>query len=574
MPSNAQTILDDLLEHERLTTALHLSANSFFGLFTTEQILKNYGLSYEELESGIVDGGGDGGVDSIYTFVNGVLVTEESDFENIKQNVLITLIIIQSKTTAGFAEDPILRLESTIRDLFDLDHNLANYEKTYNAKLLRAVEIFRKTYSSLSPKLPEFHFVFYYATKGDQVHPNVEVKTKRLRDISCHLFTQSGFSFHFLGAKELLTLSRKSRAETLTLQVSEVMSTLLEGTICLVRLRDYYDFIHDAETGELRGWLFEENVRDYEGKNVEVNREIRLTLEQPKPNEDFWWLNNGITIVAAKAPMASKTLTITDPKIVNGLQTSMEIYNFFRLHPDEMTDRNILVRAIVTNNEQTRNDIIKATNSQSAIKAASLRAFSEIHYKIEQYFNAHSLYYDRRKNYYKNLKKPKDQIVSIPYLAQAVAAIILQRPNDSRGRPINLIKTESLYKRVFDEEYPIELFLECARFMKSVDAFLTSSNAPEYIQGHEVNVRFHLAMFASAMLAKQTRITPRRIKKLGLGNPDASFLTKCLKQVWKLLEKTKKEKDVDEDRVAKSPEFDLLLKEHLRRILKTKEVAF
>jgi hypothetical protein len=352
------------------------------------------------------------------------------------------------------------------------------------------------------------------------------------------------------------------------------MSTVLEGTICLVRLKDYYSFIHDNQTGELRGWLFEENVRDYEGKNVEVNKGIRLTLEQPKPNEDFWWLNNGITIVASNAPMAGKTLTITDPKIVNGLQTSMEIYNHFRLHPSLTSEANILVRTIVTNNEQTRNDIIKATNSQSAIKAASLRAFSEIHYKIEQYFNSHGFYYDRRKNYYKNLKMPKDQIVSIPYLAQSVAAIILQRPSDSRGRPINLIKTESLYKRVFDEVYPIELFLECARFMKSIDAFLLSTSAPNYILGHEVNVRYHLAMFSSVMLAKQTRITPKRIQIYGLGNADSVFLTKCLKHVWKLLDKSKKIKDVDEDRIAKSPEFDSILKEHIRKILREKKVSF
>jgi len=327
MPSNAQTILDDLLEHERASTAPSLSESDYFGLFTNEQILKNYGLSYEELELGIVDGGGDGGIDSIYTFVNGVLVSEESDFD-IKQNVVITVIVIQSKTTPSFSEDPILRLESTVRDSFDLDHDLSNYTTTYNAKLIRSVEIFRKTYKTLSSKLPELQFIFYYATKGDQVHPNVKSKTDRLKDISNRLFTQSKFSFHFYGAEELLKLSRKSRAETLDLKASEYMTTALEGVICLVELKDYYDFINDADSDELRGWLFEENVRDYEGKNVEVNKGIRSTLENPKPNEDFWWLNNGITIVATNAPVAGKTVIITDPKIVNGLQTSTEIYNY------------------------------------------------------------------------------------------------------------------------------------------------------------------------------------------------------------------------------------------------------
>jgi hypothetical protein len=352
------------------------------------------------------------------------------------------------------------------------------------------------------------------------------------------------------------------------------MPTQSTGTICLVRLKDYYDFIHDPNTGDLRGWLFEENVRDYEGKNVDVNKGIRQTLEQPKTNEDFWWLNNGITIVATEAPMAAKTLTITDPKIVNGLQTSIEVYNHFRLHPEVKDDRNILVRTIVTTDEKTGNDIIKATNSQSAIKAASLRAFDEIHYKIEIYFGLNGLYYDRRKNYYKNLKKPKDQIISVSYMAQAVAAIVLQRPNDSRGRPINLIKNDNLYKRVFDEEYPIGLFLECARFMKNIDTFLKSSDAPKYVLGHEVNVRYHLAMFASAMKAKQLRVTRRYIQTHGLRNVDATFLSKCLKHVWELLEKMKKEQDVDEDRIAKSSDFDSALKERLRKILKAKTSAF
>ena len=74
--------------------------------------------------------------------------------------------------------------------------------------------------------------------------------------------------------------------------------------------------------------------------------------------------------------------------------------------------------------DRTRNEIIKATNSQSAIKAASLRAFDEIHYRIEEYLGVNDLFYDRRKNFYKNKKKPKDKIASISYVAQAVAAIV------------------------------------------------------------------------------------------------------------------------------------------------------
>jgi hypothetical protein len=69
-------------------------------------------------------------------------------------------------------------------------------------------------------------------------------------------------------------------------------------------------------------------VRDYQG-DVEVNREIRDALENPG-NEEFWWLNNGITILASKANYAQGDLVLDDPQIVNGLQTSIEIFEYFR----------------------------------------------------------------------------------------------------------------------------------------------------------------------------------------------------------------------------------------------------
>src|SRR5262245_48700743 len=36
------------------------------------------------------------------------------------------------------------------------------------------------------------------------------------------------------------------------------------------------------------------------------------------------------------------------------------------------------------------------------------------------FFETKALFYDRRKNYHKNLGRPKDRVISIPYLAQAV----------------------------------------------------------------------------------------------------------------------------------------------------------
>jgi hypothetical protein len=137
------------------------------------------------------------------------------------------------------------------------------------------------------------------------------------------------------------------------------------------------------------------------------------------------------------------------------------------------------------------------------------------------------------------------------------------------GAPITIIKNQSIYNKVFDDNYPIELYIECVRFVKLIEEYL-ANDAPAYIQGHSVNVRFQLAMIAAAVKAKRLSLKPSYIQKYGLGYPDKEFLDSCLQKIWGLMEKTKRKWQVDEDRVSKSPDFDELLKTMLRDILHPK----
>ncbi len=60
--------------------------------------------------------------------------------------------------------------------------------------------------------------------------------------------------------------------------------------VLFVKIKDYYEFLTDSD--KIRGYLFESNIRDYQGK-VEVNKDIKQTLESSNElSADFWWLNN------------------------------------------------------------------------------------------------------------------------------------------------------------------------------------------------------------------------------------------------------------------------------------------
>ena len=465
--------------------------SEYFELFSAEQVLKDDDLSYDELENGIIDGGGDGGIDSIYFFVNDVLFNEDMDISALKKNVSLRLVLIQSKTSGGFSEDGIDKLIASACDLFDLNKDTSQLAVVYNDDLLKQIRAFRKTYLELVSRFPSVSFRYAYATKATEVHPNVERKVPSLKATIESLFKPVAFTFEFLDASSLLGLARRSPSRTSSLRLAEnPISTGEAGFVCLVALRDYLTFITD-EDGHIRSHLFEGNVRDYQGKN-EVNKEIRATLDTASV-EDFWWLNNGVSIICSDASLSGKTLTIEDVEIVNGLQTSREV--FHSLHGKDLSKepRNLLVRVLKPGDQASRDRIIKATNSQTPIPASSLRATDKIHRDIEEYLYPRGYYYDRRKNYYKNVGKPIRRILTIPYVAQSVMACALSDPANARARPSSLLKSEDAYRRIFSPDYPLDLFLKCPIIVKRVEEALRTSGSADF-RSHLNNIRFYVAM--------------------------------------------------------------------------------
>ncbi len=531
MATNDPIILDHILEVLKLEIAPDLNDPDFFELFTAEQILKDFDLSYDEIESGIVDGGGDGGIDSIYLFINGELIAEDTELDKFKGAISIELYIIQAKTNNSFSESSVEKLKSTTEDLLDLHRIFDGLERVYNDRILRVMRKFSDVNMRFAARYPELKISYYFVTKGNKnnVHPNVQRKVDKLEETVSGLFSSAEFSFKFLGAGELLVLARRSPTRVYTLNLVEnLISTGETNYACLARLNEYYKFITDSQNKIVKS-LFEANVRDYQ-RNVEVNNGIQYTLRNPQDDEDFWWLNNGITIVAtAASQFGGKTLQIISPQIVNGLQTSEEIYKYFKDLEDPSNDeRNVLVRVIIPTRPEICDRIIKATNSQTTIPTASLRATDPIHKNIEDFLKPHGFYYDRRKNYYKNEKKPIGKIISISYLAQAVMSIVLRKPDYARARPSSLMKKDDDYKEIFNSEYPIQLYLQCVKIIKSMENFLRQQDIS---LKHANNIKFHLAMFSALLLAKDNQLDPDKLATLSLSTLNDNFIEICYNEV-------------------------------------------
>jgi len=517
MTTNDLILLNQLLDQRILEIGEGLEDSEYFEIFSAEQALKDDDLSYDEIVAGIVDGGGDGGIDSAYLFINNTLFDEDVEISSLKRSTSLRLVLIQSKTSTGFTEEAIHKLIASARDLFDLNKNLSALETVYNRELLQTISNFRTVYLALASKFPSVSFEYLSAAKATGVHPNVERKIPELKATIEALFKPVSFDFKFLTASLLLESARRRPTATSSLRLAETpISTGQEGFVCLVALKDFLPFITD-EDGHIRAHLFEGNVRDYQGK-TEVNKEIRQTLDCAG-TEDFWWLNNGVSIICSKASLSGKTLTIEDAEIVNGLQTSREVYH--ALHGKDLTSesRHIMLRVLKPQTEESRDRIIKATNSQTPIPAASLRATDKIHRDIEEYLYPKGYFYDRRKNYYKNIGKPIKKIVSIPYIAQSVIACALADPANARARPSSLIKNNDTYIKIFSTGYPLDIFLKCPIIVRAVeDCLKRVGNADHH--AHTNNLRFYVAMLWTLRVCGVPRPTIDQVASI-----DTSLLT-------------------------------------------------
>ena len=494
--TNDQIILEQIIKERCEESQNGLTIPEYFEIYAASEILKNQDLSYDDIDYGIVGNGGDGGIDSLYTFVNGELLKEDTSINVSQKKNTIDLYVIQSKTSPSFQEDAITKFRESAEDLFNLSNNTDDHSARYNKDLREKTGLFRKAYSQLARTFPKLSIKYFYVTQGTEVHKNVEGKVEKLRQCIFGLFSGCDFNFEFIGAARLLELTRDIPSSSRILEVSESpISTVGGSYICLVNLKSYFNFISDA--GALARSLFESNVRDYQG-SVIVNTGIRQTL-QNSDSEDFWYLNNGVTIITPKAILAGKQLTIEDPQIVNGLQTSHEIYQHFSEQESEhLENRAVLVRIICERDEAARDRIIRATNSQTAIPPASLRSSDEIHRNIEDFLKANGFYYDRKKNYYKNKGMPISQIVSIPYMAQAMMAMILLKPDQARARPSTLLNSDVEYRRIFSLDMPIDVYLKAIQIMRAVERYLKD----EEIERKTIaNVKFHVAMAYAISLA-------------------------------------------------------------------------
>lgn len=549
--TNSQILIKECVAQSFRDSDEYDDEASFFEYFSSSQILKDYDLSDDEIENGIVGSSGDGGCDSIYIFLNKNLVLpDQIDSIIPSKESKVEMVIIQSKRETSFKESAIQKWKDVSNNLLSLSNSLSNFTTRYNDDVRESFGFFRDLYTKLLRSRVKLEFKYIYVSYAEELHPNVKQQAEELKGLVCKLFPNAKVNIEFVGAAELYDKYNTPAETIVNLPLAEVPIALGKNKnyVGLVSLKDYYRFIV-SEDNILRRKFFEANVRDYPGRN-NVNSSIRETLETGQ-SEDFWWLNNGITILTSEAMLVNnRELQLTNPEIVNGLQTSNEIYLYFKnnLNLLDSETRNVLVRIIVPDSEESRDNIIFATNNQTNIPKASLRVTDPIHLQIELYLKGRGLFYDRRKNYYKNQGKKPSEIIGVSFLGQCLITLFLKKPDYARARPSTILTDDDSYNKLYIENQDLDVFYRCAVLGKKVQKNL--KRTIQYTSAEKSDILFYLLYGVVANSIKKNNITIADIKHLDIDSITDDVISEIKDKIYNIYKE-----NGGNGRVAKSSEF-------------------
>lgn len=530
--TNNQILLRECFKQEFEESSGYNDINTYFEHFAASQVLKDFNLSDEEIDSGNSGGGNDGGCDNLYIFLNGELVTaDQIEGLNATKGSYLDFFILQSKTTTSFGENALMKWKTVSDNLLNMSNILDNFSDRYNETTIESFGIFRDAIAKLVRSQVKVRFFYYYITLGTEAHPNVAMQAKELKTLVKKYYPSSEVNVNFITADKLIDMYNADSETRVNLELADQPISLSENEyISLVKLGTYFRFITDDNLF-LRKTFFEANVRDYQGHNC-VNSSIANTLEGEE-NEDFWWLNNGVTILSTDIKLiTNKSLQVVNPEIVNGLQTSREIYNYFSERSGRIDEdnRTILVRVIRPESEESRDNIIFSTNNQTSIPKSSLRVTDTIHLQIEMYFKNRGLYYDRRKNYYKNQKKKAVDIISVSFLAQCLISIVLRKPDFARARPSTLLTDEETYKYLYEDNQDLEAYYKAASIGRRVQNTLKTYRSMTNTEVNDILFYVIYAVVADALKKKELSFID--LKNFDLNNITETSIAKISNKIY------------------------------------------
>jgi AIPR protein len=441
-----------------------------------------------------VGDGGDTGIDGISIIVNGCLVTEPEEIEDLCETngyLDVTFVFVQAETSSSFDSSKIGQFGFGVVDFFNENPALPRNDDV-KQKGLVLNEIYNRS-SKFKRGNPNCYL--YYVTTGKWVNDqNLTVRKQSVESDLNDLGILRNVSFKCIDATNIQTFYRDSK-NSISCEIHFPERTVLpeitgvqQAYIGVLKASEYLKLIQNSDE-EIIHSLFYDNVRHWQEWNP-VNKEIRETLLDFNQQEYFPIFNNGITIVARSINPTGNKFLLEDYQVVNGCQTSYVLYESKENLNDDVR---IPVRLIATDNQEIKNAIIKATNRQTQVSDDQLVALTDFPKKLEDFFPSFEaqkrLYYERRSRQYNSVDGiEKVRVINMTTLVRAFASVFLDLPHRTTRNYKALLK--SVGTVIFNTDHKLQPYYVAAFAHYRLEYLFRSQ-----IIGRELKAaRYHLLM--------------------------------------------------------------------------------
>ncbi|HEL4137512.1 TPA: AIPR family protein [Stenotrophomonas maltophilia] len=387
-------------------------------------------LDSEEAFDCLTDGGGDFGVDALH-------ITEEMDGEfgvtlfqgKYKQNL---------EGNSNFEQNGITAMINAIRHIFDPSADLGAINDRLRVKVEQARSLIR---DGLIPRVRAIA-----CNNGLKWNADAEQSIDR-----------AGFgdqvTWEHVNHDTLIGIlqSIKPVDETLRLTGKAMVEDMNFSRVCVGRMPVSEVAALMRNHGEK---LLERNIRRYLGLHGNrVNEGIRTTLHSTTP-ENFYFFNNGLTLVCDKftynaLQQGDFQVKVKNLQIVNGGQSCMTILKtaeeLEKAGQSLPVQASVLVRLyeLTSDNDDVVLQITHATNSQNPVDLKDLRANDAKQQQLEQ--SIQDLGYTYRRKRMDTPARPTD--ITTGAAAEAVLAVWRQAPHQAKF--LNREHFGKLYDTIF-----------------------------------------------------------------------------------------------------------------------------
>lgn len=486
----------------------------------------------------------------------------------------IKIDFYQLKSGNSFQERVLEKIKTTITDLIVNER----YDSVrYSKKLIYNIKFIKELVKKVSVNDGAVEINFFYLANCDNKPKSMESHDELANDIKNDMikgFKHNHVTVQLLYGKNLVKFLEESKKTDLKIKISNSDMLYKNNLFCigLVRLKDLVSFV--TLNDEINLSLFDGNVRDSYKNSSSINKEIIDTLEKKIEINDFWWLNNGITIICKNMYKKMNTLFINEPQIVNGLQSVVAIYDTFKNGNKLNANKKIMVKILVENDINNIDTIIKTTNTQNPVDDYLLSSTKPIHREIEKSFLSFGdgYYYDRRKNYYKNLKKDKNKIFDIKYTFKTYGSIFLGIPSQVRTATKKNFK---LYcDQVFDSNVNVLSYLYSNLLDRKIQKTLKKTKVDDEFKNNYgvsiVTYSLHLSYIYTSLMKGSIDFTDKYINRNDVVNAEnLKYEDEILINSINVLESViKKHPTENKVYLARSTKFEEEIKEMIEEKIK------